>query len=250
MFVVAPMAGICNSTFLLKLAPYGFDVLTLGGYNCDEKTIEAGKKIIQRGRKEFDIDIEDIQEYINKESKILKEKTNKTISANLRATSPDPLIEISKLKYLDIIEINAHCRQKEIIDLGCGQSLMNNLDFMEDFIKEVVSKKPESKKVSVKIRLNVANVDIMEVLEVCEESNIDYLHVDAMKPGHPNADLDLLKKITTNTNIDIIGNNSVKDLQSAQKMLDTGVRGISLARSVLNGELNFNFNELKINKII
>ncbi len=40
--VLAPMAGISNSSFALKLIPYGFDVITLGGYNTDNKTINAG----------------------------------------------------------------------------------------------------------------------------------------------------------------------------------------------------------------
>ena len=52
--VVAPMAGITNSDFLNKVIPYGFDVATLGGYSLDEPTIDASKKIIGRGRKEFD----------------------------------------------------------------------------------------------------------------------------------------------------------------------------------------------------
>ena len=47
------MAGITNAEFLNKVIPYGFDVVTLGGYSLDEKTIEASQKIIERGRKEF-----------------------------------------------------------------------------------------------------------------------------------------------------------------------------------------------------
>ena len=42
------MAGITNAEFLNKVIPYGFDVVTLGGYSLDEKTIEASQKIIER----------------------------------------------------------------------------------------------------------------------------------------------------------------------------------------------------------
>ena len=52
--VVAPMAGITDANFLNKVIPLGFDVATLGGYSLDAPTIEASKKIIERGRKEFD----------------------------------------------------------------------------------------------------------------------------------------------------------------------------------------------------
>ena len=47
------MAGITDAEFLKKIIPYGFDVVTLGGYSLDLKTIEASQKIIERGRKEF-----------------------------------------------------------------------------------------------------------------------------------------------------------------------------------------------------
>ncbi len=36
--VLAPMAGISNARFCLKLAPYGFNMVTLGGYNADKPT--------------------------------------------------------------------------------------------------------------------------------------------------------------------------------------------------------------------
>ena len=49
--VVAPMAGITDSQFLNKVIPFGFDVATLGGYSLDAPTIEASKRIVERGRK-------------------------------------------------------------------------------------------------------------------------------------------------------------------------------------------------------
>lgn len=241
MIVLAPMAGICDSSFLLKFVPYGFDVLSLGGYNCDEETVNAGKEIIKRGRKEFDIDPEKLIDTISQEVKTLKNEYNGLISANLRAISPDSIIEISKIKDLDIIEINAHCRQKEILDLNCGQAMLKDLEFFEDYISEVKNK--SDKKVSVKIRANV--VDTLEVAKIVEDSKIDYLHIDAMKPGYAHADLDLMKNIAENTKIHIIGNNSIVDLKSAIAMQKTGVESISIARATLNGKIDFDLNQLK-----
>ena len=37
--VLAPMAGICNGDFAVKLIPYGFDTVTLGGFNIDKYNI-------------------------------------------------------------------------------------------------------------------------------------------------------------------------------------------------------------------
>ena len=51
MKVLAPMAGITNAEFAMKLIPYGFDTVTIGGYNTDNESIDACEKIIKRGRK-------------------------------------------------------------------------------------------------------------------------------------------------------------------------------------------------------
>ena len=72
MKVVAPMAGISNSEFLNKVIPFGFDVATLGGYSLDAPTIEASKKIIERGRAEFDFPLDEIFNHIESEVALIK----------------------------------------------------------------------------------------------------------------------------------------------------------------------------------
>ena len=125
MKVVAPMAGISNSDFLNKVIPYGFDVATLGGYSLDTPTIEASKKIVERGRKEFDFPLDEIFSHIENEVDSVKEVHNDVkVSANVRATTPQPIIEIGKIRNLDIVEINCHCRQEEIMSVGCGQEML------------------------------------------------------------------------------------------------------------------------------
>jgi TIM-barrel protein len=119
--VVAPMAGITESTFLNKVIPYGFDVATLGGYSLDAPTIEASNKIIQRGRKEFHFPLDEIFSHIENEVASIKSMHKDVkVSANVRSTTPQPIIEVGKIKGLDIVEINCHCRQEEIIAIGCG----------------------------------------------------------------------------------------------------------------------------------
>ncbi len=236
------MAGITDGNFCKKLANYGFDVLTIGGYNLDKKTIEAGQKIIQRGRPEFDINEENIISAIENEANIIKNSWDGIVSVNLRATSPKSIVEISKLPQIDIVEINAHCRQPELTDIGCGQALLYDMDILYDFIKNVV-KKAESK-VSVKIRANIENVDDIEVSKVIEEAGAQFLHLDAMKPGYNYADYGLVKSIKENTEIFLIGNNSIRDLESARKMISAGADGISIARAAMNGKIPFDLKRL------
>ena len=237
------MAGITNAEFAMKLIPYGFDTVTIGGYNTDIESIEACERIITRGRKEFNYPKEEIYSVIENEVNTIKDNFDVSVSANLRGTTPDPLIEISKIPNLDIIEINCHCRQEELVEAGCGQAMLLRPD-LEDYIKEVV--KRSQSKVSMKMRANVEGVDNLEIAKLAEDCGVDYLHIDAMKKGIRDADFDLIKQISDNTNIFIIGNNSINSIAQAEKMLKAGANGISIARAAIGGKLNFDLNEIKI----
>jgi TIM-barrel protein len=245
--VLAPMAGITDGTFCCKLIPYGFDMVTLGGYNADKPAIIAGKKILERGRPEFDIAEDDLFQIIKYHSNLIKshalrENRDVQVSVNLRSLDPDPIIQISKISELDVVEINAHCRQKELIDIGCGQAFLQNINFLEDFAREVVKK--SSAKVSVKIRANVNGVDELEIAQIIEDSGCDFIHVDAMKPGINQADLDIITSISNQVETFLIGNNSIKDVKSAKKMFEAGAQGISIARAAISGKINFDLAKI------
>ena len=239
--VVAPMAGITNADFLNKVIPCGFDVATLGGYSLDAPTIEASRKIIQRGRKEFDFPLEEIFNHIENEAASIK-KLHKDVkvSANVRATTPQPIIEVGNINNLDIVEINCHCRQNEILNIGCGQEMLKR-DDLHDFISNVVDN--VESEVSVKIRANVEGIDTLKIASLIEDAGADYLHIDAMKMGVFEADWNLLNLICNNVNIKVIGNNSVNSQENVEKMIATGVDGFSIARSIISGKLDFNITD-------
>ncbi len=236
--VVAPMAGITDAHFLNKVIPYGFNVATLGGYSLDLPTIEASKKIIERGRKEFDFPLDEIFTHIENEVNSIKDvHSDVKVSANVRSTTPQPIIDVGNIRNLDIVEINCHCRQNEILDIGCGQEMLNRPD-LSDFISQIVDN--VKSEVSVKIRANVDGTDTLQLASLIEDAGADYLHIDAMKKGVFEADWDLLTKISNKVDIKVIGNNSVNSLENLQKMIETGVDGFSIARSVISGNLDFN----------
>ena len=236
--VVAPMAGITDADFLNKVIPFGFNVATLGGYSLDEPTLEASKNIVERGRKEFVFPLDNIYNHIESEvASIKKAHNNVKVSANVRATTPQPIIDVGKIKDLDIVEINCHCRQEEILAVGCGQQMLFRSD-LKDFISNIVDN--VSCEVSVKIRANVEGTDTFKIAQLIEDAGATYLHVDAMKKGVFDADWELLKEISDNSGIKVIGNNSVNSEENLKKMIDTGVDGFSIARSVISGNLDFN----------
>jgi TIM-barrel protein len=175
----------------------------------------------------------------NEVASIKKVHPNVKVSANVRATNPQPIIEAGNIKDLDIVEINCHCRQDEILAIGCGQNMLNRPD-LSDFISQIVDN--VKSEVSVKIRANVEGTDTFEIAGLIEDAGADYLHIDAMKKGVFDADWELLEKICSNVDIKVIGNNSVNSEDNVKKMLSTGVDGFSIARSVISGNLDFNIS--------
>ena len=126
------------------------------------------------------------------------------------------------------------------MSIGCGQEMLKR-DDLKDFISQVVSN--VSSEVSVKIRANVDGIDTLKIANIVEDAGADYLHIDAMKKGIFDADYELLKNICDNTNIKVIGNNSVDSIENVEKMIDTGVDGFSIARSIISGNLDFNITD-------
>ena len=234
------MAGITNAEFLNKVIPYGFDVVTLGGYSLDEKTIEASQKIIERGRKEFHFELDKIIPHTESEAnQIKKTHPNVRVSANVRSINPEPIIEASKIKNLDIIELNCHCRQKEITSIGCGQEMLKRPDLAE-FISQIVD--GAKSEVSVKIRANVEGINNLDAAKIIEDAGADYIHLDAMNPDVFDADWKLLENVCKNTDIKVIGNNSIDSIDKVKKMYQCGVYGFSIARAIISGTLNFNIS--------
>lgn len=237
MKVVASMAGITDGDFLANFIDSGFNTLTLGGYNIDKSTLNAGIKITKRGRKEFTYPLNEIHGVISHEVNKLKNiNRDILVSANLRSIYPEAIVLMSKIPFLDIVEINCHCRQDEFLEIGCGQAMLMR-DDLKDFISFVV--RNADSKVSVKIRANVDGVDSLEVSKLIASCGVDYLHIDAMKVGVDDADYELLSKISSKVDTFIIGNNSINSSKRVFKILDTGVQGFSIGRALMNGSLDF-----------
>ena len=234
------MAGITDADFLNNVIPFGFDVATLGGFNLDSKTVAASEKIVSRGRNEFHFPEDVIFSHIESEAlKIKQLNPDVKVSVNVRSTTPEPIIKVSKIPAVDIVEINCHCRQPEFLDINCGQNMLKRPD-LKDFISTVVNN--SNSEVSVKIRANVEGVDTLTVSKIIDESGADYLHVDAMNPGVDDCDFDLLHEICNQTDIFVIGNNSANSKAQIEKILKTGVKGFSIARAVISGKLDFDIS--------
>ncbi|XRO75316.1 MJ0144 family RNA dihydrouridine synthase-like protein [Methanocaldococcus sp. 28A] len=234
--VLAPMAGITDGDFCKKFIDL-FAIVTIGGYNLDTATYKASKDIEKRGRKEFSINLREFNNYIIEQIKKARE-TNALVSVNVRFVdideAYDKLLTISK--YADIIELNCHCRQKEITSLGIGQELMGNKKLLEEFLNRM---KELNKPIFLKIRLNYIPLkELMNNLNYVRDY-FDGLHVDCFYPGKPYADIDSLKILAEAfSDKIIIGNNSIDSIEKAKEMLKYS-DFVSVARAVLKGNVEW-----------
>ncbi len=220
----APMAGITDSKFAAKFRNAG--LIVLGGYNLDGRTNEAAKKEVVRGRHEFVSD----DPMIFLEQELVASKDLTTIAVNVRAASLEPFVQAARLAktYGAMLEINAHCRQPEMLELGAGEALLRDVPRLCEYITEI---KKTGVVLSVKTRANVVN-DV-ELAKAIEKAGADIIHIDAMHP--PGVDIGVIKRTRNSTDLFIIGNNSVVDLESAKDMFSHGADMVSVARGILEG---------------
>ncbi|MDG6243480.1 MAG: methanogenesis marker 9 domain-containing protein [Methanolobus sp.] len=222
---LAPMGGMTNSSFANEYAKDA-GLVIIGGYNLDAATQEAAKAIVERGRGEFVSD--EPLDLIESEIKALNEGPVKCV--NVRSTTLEPLIEAARLlKNNDaILELDAHCRQKEMTGIGAGQALLHKLPELCEWIGKI---KESGVILSVKVRANI--VDDIGLVKSIEAAGADILHLDAMKEG-AGADLKLIKEIRDSTRMFLICNNSVTDIEAAKDMFTRGADVVSVARGVVS----------------
>ncbi len=218
--VLSAMAGINDSEFAKK---HKVALAILGGFNADKKTNFAALKVMKRGRREFVFD--NPLKGIENELRNMEDFEGK-VGVNVRASDLKGYSEVAKIakEYNAILEINAHCRQKEFLEIGCGQALLFNEDLMR-----IVERTTKFADVSVKIRGGLG-IDYEKLAKKIFDAGAILLHVDAMIPGGK-ADYNLIKRLSKLGNV--IGNNSVVDVSSARRMIESGAKLVSAARAVL-----------------
>jgi len=218
------MAGIVDSGFANKFASNA-GLVVLGAFNLDKVSITVASDLVAMGRKEFISD--EPMERLKKEIReIISESA---VAVNVRSTKLEPLIEAAKFIKEEgaILELNAHCRQPEMLEVGIGEALLHDFPRLSTWIKAI---KETGVVLSVKVRSNVVN-DI-ELARLIDKSGADIIHSDASLDGF-GADLDAISNYRDATRLFLIGNNSITDFDGAKDMFSRGADMVSVARGVV-----------------
>ncbi len=217
--VLSAMAGINNAEFCRNQKA---SLVVLGGFNADKVAMDAAKKVAERGRREFLF--EDPIEGIERE---LRKLRGKKFAVNVRSAGINGYLAVAELvgEFGGVLEINAHCRQPELVAARCGEWLL----FNHEQLLEIVKKASKIVPVFVKIR-GGHNLDYERLTEKLFRAGCTAIHVDAMIPGG-GCDFNLISALSKYG--PVIGNNSFVDILSGEKIIKSGAKMASAARAVL-----------------
>ncbi|QCC47088.1 tRNA-dihydrouridine synthase [Halobellus limi] len=200
----------------------------LGGIALDESTREAARALVARDRTEFLPP--DPLAFVERELDALSDAPIRP-GVNVRSATLEPVSAVAAVcaDRDAIVEINAHCRQSEMCDAGCGEALLRDTDRLRSF---VAAASDAGADVSVKVRTEVTGVDLAGVARAVESAGADAIHVDAMDSESVVADV-----AAAAPSLFVVANNEVRGGESVREYLAYGADAVSLGRPSTDGRV-------------
>ena len=236
--VLAPMAGICNSSFRKIIKEMGCGLIYA--------EMVSDKAIFYNNKKTVDM--------------LYMEECERPISQQIFGSDKDSFVEAAKYieKHMepDIIDINMGCPVPKVaLKSQAGAALLKDIDKIKEIVSAVV--KSVSVPVTVKIRSgwDANSINAVEVAKACEKSGASAIciHPRTRAQGYSGkADWNIIKQVKQAVSIPVIGNGDIKTCFDAKKMIDeTGCDAVMIGRGVLGNpwlikEINYYLNDGKI----
>ncbi len=135
------------------------------------------------------------------------------------------------LQKFDSFDINMGCPAPKIVKNGEGSALMDNLSLASKIIS--ACKNATDRPVSVKFRKGSKSENFREFARMCQDSGADFVtfHARTVEQGYSGkADLEAIATVKADLKIPVVGNGDVIDVDSYQKMKQTGVDGVMIGR--------------------
>ncbi|GAB7009395.1 tRNA-dihydrouridine synthase [Halorubrum trueperi] len=173
--VAASLSGASDAVWARAAAPH-VDVAVMGGIALDPASRAAARDLVARDRSEFLPD--DPVEWIDRQVRAVDDAPVRP-GVNLRSATVEPVREAAEIcaDRDAVCEINAHCRQPELRAVGCGESLLRDVDRLAEYVAAAAETGATT---SVKVRTEVPGVDLVAVADAVADAGADWLHVDAM----------------------------------------------------------------------
>ncbi len=141
--------------------------------------------------------------------------------------------QMPELEKFDLIDINFGCPAPKIVNNGDGSAILKDLKLLEKIVSSCVKASP--KPISCKFRKGYFADDNVAVIvaKICEDAGAKMVTVhgrtrSSMYSGK--VDLDTIANVKANVKIPVVGNGDVVDVESYNKMLQTGVDAVMVGR--------------------
>jgi TIM-barrel protein len=200
----------------------------LGGVALDDATRAAARAMVDRDRTEF-LPADPIA-FVERELDALSAAPIRP-GVNVRSATLGPVSDVAAVcaDRRAIVEINAHCRQSEMCEVGCGEALLRDTGRLREYVAAASDAGAE---VSVKVRAEVTGVDLGATAAAIEAAGADAIHVDAMDSESVVADV-----AAAAPSLFVVANNGVRGRETVREYLAYGADAVSLGRPSTDGRL-------------
>lgn len=216
---LASLSGEADAAWARAATPFA-GAAFLGGIALDERTRSAARELVDRDRTEFLPP--DPVAFIDDQLRSLADADIRA-GFNVRTATLEPLGRAAAVcaDRGAILELNAHCRQAEMCAAGTGETLLRDGDRL---CEQVRTAREHGATVSVKLRAEVAGVDLPALAARLEAAGAAMVHVDAMDSE------EVVRDVTARTAVPVIANNEVRDRESVEEYLSYGAAAVSVGR--------------------
>ncbi len=216
---LASLSGEADAAWAQAGAPWA-GCAFLGGVSLDARTRAAARGLVARDRAEFLPD--DAVAFITEQLAALA-TTPVRAGVNVRTTTVEPLRAAATVaaRHDAILEVNAHCRQPELCEVGAGEKLLCDTERLCEFVGVAAETGAD---VSVKLRAEVPGVDLAGLASALETAGADCLHIDAMDSEA------VVAEVREACDCFLIANNGVRGPATVREYCEYGADAVSVGR--------------------
>jgi len=218
--VLAPMAGICNSSFRRIAKEMGCGLVYA--------EMVSDKAVFYSNKKTLDM--------------LYMTDFERPLSQQIFGSDKESFVEAAKyirdVMKPDIIDINMGCPVPKVaLRSQAGSALLKNPEKIKEIVSAVVAAVDVPVTVKIRSGWDFDNINAVEVAKICEEAGASAIcvHGRTRSQGYSGkADLDIIRRVKESVKIPVIGNGDIVDIYSAEKMIkETGCDAIMIGRGVL-----------------